>query len=47
MAGVGLFTASRELNEWQSQDILAKSRGKIVLHAPKRLILLSQSSPEG
>jgi CRP-like cAMP-binding protein len=37
MADVSPFTASRQLNEWQSQGILAKSRKKIVLRAPKRL----------
>ena len=37
MADVSLFTVSRQLSEWQSQGILAKSRGKIVLRAPKRL----------
>ena len=37
MADVSLFTASRQLNEWQRQGILAKSRGKILLRASKRL----------
>jgi len=37
MADVSLFTASRQLSEWQSQGILAKSRGKILLRAPRRL----------
>ena len=37
MADVSLFTACRQLSEWQSQGILAKSRGKILLRAPKRL----------
>jgi CRP-like cAMP-binding protein len=37
MADVSLFTASRQLNEWQSQGILAKGRKKIVLRAPQRL----------
>jgi CRP-like cAMP-binding protein len=38
MAGVSPFTASRQLNEWQRQGILRKSRGKIVLRAPERLV---------
>ena len=37
MADVSLFTVSRQLSEWQSERILAKSRGKILLRAPKRL----------
>ena len=37
MADVNLFTVSRQLSEWQSERILAKSRGKILLRAPKRL----------
>jgi len=37
MADVSPFTASRQLSEWQSQGILTKSRGKILLRAPKRL----------
>jgi len=38
MAEVSVFTASRQLSEWQRQGILAKSRGKILLRAPERLI---------
>jgi CRP-like cAMP-binding protein len=37
MADVSLFTVSRQLSEWQRERILAKSRGKILLRAPKRL----------
>jgi len=37
IAYVSSFTASRQLSEWQNQGILAKSRGKILLRAPKRL----------
>ena len=37
MADVSLFTASRQLAEWQRQGILTRSRGKILLHAPERL----------
>jgi hypothetical protein len=42
MADVSVFTVSRALVEWQSQGILAKSRGKIVLRAPKRLGLVEK-----
>jgi len=38
IAGVGLFTASRQLSEWQRQGILTKSRGRILLRSPERLI---------
>jgi CRP/FNR family transcriptional regulator, nitrogen oxide reductase regulator len=37
MADVTLFTVSRQLNKWQSQGILKKSRRKILLRAPNRL----------
>jgi CRP-like cAMP-binding protein len=37
MANVSLFTASRQLSEWQRQGILKKSRGKIRLCSPERL----------
>jgi len=37
MADVTLFTVSRQLNEWQNQGILKKSRCKILLRAPNRL----------
>jgi len=33
MAGVSLFTASRQLSEWQRKGILAKRRGRILLHS--------------
>jgi len=39
-ADVSVFTASRQLSEWHRQGILAKSRGKILLRAPKRLVSL-------
>jgi len=38
MAEVSLFTASRQLSEWQGQGILARGRGRIVLRAPERLV---------
>jgi CRP-like cAMP-binding protein len=37
-ANVTLFTASRLLNEWQRAGVLRKSRGKIVLRSPERLL---------
>jgi len=38
MANVSLFTASRQLSEWERQGILAKSRGKVLLCSPERLV---------
>jgi CRP/FNR family transcriptional regulator, nitrogen oxide reductase regulator len=38
-ANVTPFTASRMLGEWQRQGILRKSRGKILLLSPERLVL--------
>jgi len=38
MADVSLFTASRQLSEWQSRGLLAKSRGKILLRSPEHLV---------
>ncbi len=38
MAGVSLFTASRQLSQWRRQGILAKSRGKILLRSPEHLV---------
>jgi CRP-like cAMP-binding protein len=37
-ANVTLFTASRLISEWQRGGMLRKSRGKIVLRSPKRLL---------
>ena len=37
-ANVTLFTASRLLNEWQRGGMLIKSRGKILLRSPERLL---------
>jgi CRP-like cAMP-binding protein len=37
-AQVSLFTAARQLSEWQDRGILKKSRGKILLRAPQRLV---------
>src|SRR5262249_53575930 len=38
-ANVTAFTASRLLNEWQSNGAVVKHRGKVVLRAPERLFL--------
>ena len=38
-ANVTTFTASRLLSEWRRNGTLTKSRGRIVLHAPQRLLL--------
>lgn len=40
-AHITLFTASRILNEWQTERALTKGRGRIVLHSPKRLFRLT------
>jgi CRP/FNR family transcriptional regulator, nitrogen oxide reductase regulator len=37
-AQVSLFTASRQLSEWEDQGILKKSRGKILLYAPHHFV---------
>jgi len=39
MADVSMFTASRQLNEWQSQGILVKSRCKILIRAVETLVV--------
>jgi CRP/FNR family transcriptional regulator, nitrogen oxide reductase regulator len=42
-ANVTPFTASRILGEWQRQGILRKTRGRILVHSPERL--LKQQDP--
>jgi len=37
-SNVTIFTASRLLNEWQRLGALAKSRGKLLIRSPERLI---------
>jgi CRP/FNR family transcriptional regulator, nitrogen oxide reductase regulator len=37
-ANVTVFTTSRLLNEWQREQLLVKSRGKIVLRSPQDLL---------
>jgi CRP-like cAMP-binding protein len=38
-ANITLFTASRLLSEWHRRGAVAKSRGRVVLRRPERLIL--------
>jgi CRP/FNR family transcriptional regulator, nitrogen oxide reductase regulator len=38
-ANVTTFTASRLLSEWQRNGVLAKTRGKVLLRHPERLLL--------
>ena len=38
MASVSVFTASRMMSVWQRRGAIAKSRGKIVLRSPERLL---------
>jgi CRP-like cAMP-binding protein len=38
-ANVTHFTASRLLNHWQRQGALVKTRGKILLRSPEKLLL--------
>jgi CRP/FNR family transcriptional regulator, nitrogen oxide reductase regulator len=38
-ANVIVFTASRILSEWRRNGALLKSRGKVVLRSPRRLLL--------
>jgi len=38
-ANVTPFTASRTLSEWQRTGLIVKSRGKLLLRAPERLLL--------
>ena len=38
-ANVTPFTASRLLSDWQRKGLLTKSRGKILLRDPERLVL--------
>jgi CRP-like cAMP-binding protein len=37
-ANVTVFTVSRLMGEWQRQGLLVKSRGKVVLRLPEKLI---------
>jgi CRP-like cAMP-binding protein len=37
-ANMTLFTVSRLLSEWARQGLIAKSRGKVLLRSPERLL---------
>jgi CRP-like cAMP-binding protein len=39
VASVTPFTASRVMSEWQRSGVVAKSRGKVVLRSPERLLM--------
>jgi CRP/FNR family transcriptional regulator, nitrogen oxide reductase regulator len=39
LANVSAFTASRQLKEWERQGILQKSRGRIFIISPERLLI--------
>jgi CRP-like cAMP-binding protein len=38
LANVSTFTASRLLNKWAREGIVAKSRGKVFLYSPEKLL---------
>jgi CRP/FNR family transcriptional regulator, nitrogen oxide reductase regulator len=38
LANVSAFTASRQLKEWERQGLVHKSRGKVFINAPERLL---------
>jgi len=38
-SNVTIFTASRLLNEWQRRGALAKSRGRLLIRSPERLLM--------
>lgn len=46
-ANVTIFTASRLLSEWQRSRALSKTRGKVVLHHPQRLLLRDTDAAVG
>lgn len=39
VASVTPFTASRVMSEWQRSGVVAKSRGKVVVRSPERLLM--------
>lgn len=39
VASVTPFTASRVMSDWQRKGVVAKSRGKVVLRSPERLLM--------
>jgi CRP/FNR family transcriptional regulator, nitrogen oxide reductase regulator len=38
LADVGMFTVSRLLSKWERQGMIAKTRGKIRIRAPEKLL---------
>jgi len=38
LADIGYFTASRLLNKWRQNGVLEKSRGKVVIRCPEKLL---------
>jgi CRP-like cAMP-binding protein len=38
LADVGLFTTSRFLRDWDRHDVLEKSRGKVIIRSPEKLL---------
>jgi CRP/FNR family transcriptional regulator, nitrogen oxide reductase regulator len=38
LADIGVFTASRLLSRWERQGTITKSRGRIRIHAPEKLL---------
>ena len=38
-SNVNLFTVSRYMSQWQRQGVMRKSRGKILLLSPERLLV--------
>jgi DNA-binding transcriptional regulator YhcF (GntR family) len=38
LADVSSFTASRTLNKWERQGVVEKSRGKVVIRSPEKLL---------
>jgi CRP/FNR family transcriptional regulator, nitrogen oxide reductase regulator len=38
LADVGLFTVSRTLSDWDRHEVLEKSRGKVIIRSPEKLL---------
>jgi CRP-like cAMP-binding protein len=38
LADIGYFTASRLLNKWQKRGAVEKSRGKVIIHCPEKML---------
>jgi CRP-like cAMP-binding protein len=39
LADVGMFTASRLISKWERQGAITKTRGKVRIHAPEKLLM--------